>query len=184
MKTFDLFRIEERRRQCRRCEHNGAKRRCETDRSETSTSNSNSRETEPKVNLSSSSSPRTSAFCFSVNLWSIIKNCVGKDLSKIPIPVNFSEPLSMLQRVTEELEYSSVLDRAAQATDSWEQLAYVAAFTVSSYSTTATRANKPFNPLLGETFECDRTDDFGWKVLSGKNSSQTIERSIDSFLPP
>ncbi|CAF4998450.1 unnamed protein product, partial [Rotaria socialis] len=38
---------------------------------------------------------------YSINLWSIIKNCVGKDLSKIPIPVNFSEPISMLQRMTE-----------------------------------------------------------------------------------
>ncbi|CAM4906823.1 unnamed protein product [Rotaria socialis] len=103
---------------------------------------------------------------YSINLWSIIKNCVGKDLSKIPIPVNFSEPLSMLQRITEELEYSSVLDAAAKTNDNWEQLAYVAAFTVSSYSTTATRTNKPFNPLLGETFECDRTDDYGWRSMA------------------
>jgi hypothetical protein len=94
---------------------------------------------------------------------------VGKDLSKIPIPVNFSEPISMLQRMTEELEYSSVLDAAAKTNDNWEQLAYVAAFTVSSYSTTATRVNKPFNPLLGETYECDRTDDLGWKSIAGKN---------------
>jgi hypothetical protein len=105
---------------------------------------------------------------FSINLWNIIKNCVGKDLSKIPIPVNFSEPISMLQRITEELEYSSVLDMAAKTNDNWEQLAYVAAFTVSSYSTTATRVNKPFNPLLGETFECDRTDDLGWRSMAGK----------------
>ncbi|CAF0817646.1 unnamed protein product [Rotaria sordida] len=102
----------------------------------------------------------------SINLWSIIKNCVGKDLSKIPIPVNFSEPLSMLQRITEELEYSSVLDAAAKTNNNWEQLAYVAAFTVSSYSTTATRNNKPFNPILGETFECDRTDDLGWRSMA------------------
>lgn len=33
-----------------------------------------------------------------LNLWSIMKNCIGKDLSKIPMPVNFNEPLSMLQR--------------------------------------------------------------------------------------
>ncbi|CAF0862198.1 unnamed protein product [Adineta steineri] len=103
---------------------------------------------------------------FSINLWSIIKNSVGKDLSKIPVPVNFSEPMSMLQRITEELEYGSVLDVAAKINDNWEQLAYVAAFTVSSYSTTATRVNKPFNPLLGETFECDRTDDLGWRSLA------------------
>jgi oxysterol-binding protein 1 len=37
-----------------------------------------------------------------LNLWSIIKNCIGKDLSKIPMPVNFNEPLSMLQRLTED----------------------------------------------------------------------------------
>jgi hypothetical protein len=96
---------------------------------------------------------------------------VGKDLSKIPIPVNFSEPLSMLQRMTEELEYSSILDIAAKANNNWEQLAYVAAFTVSAYSTTSTRVNKPFNPLLGETFECDRTDDLGWRSMSGKKFS-------------
>jgi oxysterol-binding protein 1 len=35
---------------------------------------------------------------YPLNLWSIIKNCIGKDLTKIPMPVNFNEPLSMLQR--------------------------------------------------------------------------------------
>ena len=46
------------------------------------------------------------------------------------------------------------------------QMAYVAAFTVSAYSTTAIRTGKPFNPLLGETYECDRTDDMGWKCIT------------------
>lgn len=103
---------------------------------------------------------------YSFNLWSIMKNCIGKDLSKIPIPVNFSEPLSMLQRITEELEYSDILDKAAACDDQWEQMAYIAAFTISSYSTTATRTNKPFNPLLGETFECDRLGDYGWRSVA------------------
>lgn len=35
---------------------------------------------------------------YPLNLWSIMKNCIGKELSKIPMPVNFNEPLSMLQR--------------------------------------------------------------------------------------
>lgn len=74
---------------------------------------------------------------YPLNLWSIMKNCIGKDLTKIPMPVNFSEPLSMLQRLTEDFEYSDILDRAAQCTDSCEQLSYVAAFTVSSYATTS-----------------------------------------------
>uniref|UniRef100_A0AAG5DT23 Oxysterol-binding protein n=1 Tax=Anopheles atroparvus TaxID=41427 RepID=A0AAG5DT23_ANOAO len=103
---------------------------------------------------------------YPLNLWSIIKNCIGKDLSKIPMPVNFNEPLSMLQRLTEDFEYSEILDRAAQTKDTCEQLAYVTAFTVSSYSTTSNRTGKPFNPLLGETYECDRTDDLGWRCIN------------------
>lgn len=103
---------------------------------------------------------------YPLNLWSIVKNCIGKDLSKIPMPVNFNEPLSMLQRLTEDFEYAELLDKAAQSKTTCEQLAYVAAFTISSYSTTANRTGKPFNPLLGETFECDRTDDLGWRCFS------------------
>ncbi|GBP41549.1 Oxysterol-binding protein 1 [Eumeta japonica] len=103
---------------------------------------------------------------YPLSLWSIMKNCIGKELSKIPIPVNFSEPLSMLQRLVEDYEYSCILDEAAQFTDPAHQLAYVAAFTVSSYSTTACRTTKPFNPLLGETYECDRTSDLGWRAIS------------------
>merc|ERR1712168_1572426 len=98
---------------------------------------------------------------YPLNLWGIMKNCIGKELSKIPMPVNFSEPLSMLQRLSEDLEYSEILDQAALMTDSCQQLAYIAAFTVSSYATTTVRTTKPFNPLLGETYECDRTDDRG-----------------------
>lgn len=103
---------------------------------------------------------------YSINLWSIMKNCIGKELSKIPMPVNFSEPISFLQRLTEDFEYSDCLDRAAACSDSCEQMAYVAAFTVSSYATTTTRTLKPFNPLLGETYEFDRTDDLGWKSFA------------------
>lgn len=47
----------------------------------------------------------------SVSLWSIIKECVGKDLSRVCLPVYFNEPLSMLQRIAEELEYSQLLDK-------------------------------------------------------------------------
>ncbi|XP_013167401.1 PREDICTED: oxysterol-binding protein 1 [Papilio xuthus] len=103
---------------------------------------------------------------YPLSLWSIMKNCIGKDLSKIPIPVNFSEPLSMLQRLTEDYEYSSILDQAATFSDPAHQLAYVAAFTVSSFATTSNRTNKPFNPLLGETYECDRMSDLGWRCIS------------------
>jgi hypothetical protein len=73
----------------------------------------------------------------SMSLWGIIKNAIGKDLTKLPLPVNFNEPLSMLQRLVEDFEYSSILDAAAGASDSIDQLCLVAAFTVSSYASTA-----------------------------------------------
>ncbi|XP_059910773.1 oxysterol-binding protein 2-like isoform X2 [Gadus macrocephalus] len=102
---------------------------------------------------------------YSLNLWSIMKNCIGKELSKIPMPVNFNEPLSMLQRLTEDLEYHELLDRAARCDSSLEQMCLVAAFSVSSYSTTVHRTAKPFNPLLGETYELDRSEEYGYRSL-------------------
>ncbi|XP_068102557.1 oxysterol-binding protein 2 isoform X2 [Hyperolius riggenbachi] len=102
---------------------------------------------------------------YSLNLWSIMKNCIGKELSKIPMPVNFNEPLSMLQRLTEDLEYHELLDKASKCENSIEQMCFVAAFSVSSYSTTVHRTAKPFNPLLGETFELDRLEDLGFRSI-------------------
>ncbi|KAF1762022.1 hypothetical protein GCK72_010283 [Caenorhabditis remanei] len=100
-----------------------------------------------------------------INLWSIMKNCIGKELSKIPMPVNFSEPISVLQRVTEDLEYADLLEAAAKLS-TLEQMCYVAAYAASNYSTTCHRTNKPFNPLLGETFEFDRMEDLGWRSVT------------------
>lgn len=80
--------------------------------------------------------------------------------------VNFNEPLSMLQRLTEDLEYSELLDRAARCGSSLEQMCLVAAFSVSSYSTTVHRTAKPFNPLLGETYELDRLEEYGYRSVS------------------
>ncbi|KAF7687162.1 oxysterol-binding protein 2 isoform X3 [Silurus meridionalis] len=102
---------------------------------------------------------------YSLNLWSIMKNCIGKELSKIPMPVNFNEPLSMLQRLTEDLEYSELLDKASRCENSLEQMCLVAAFSVSSYSTTVHRTAKPFNPLLGETYELDRLNEYGYRSI-------------------
>ncbi|KAL5111722.1 Oxysterol-binding protein 2 [Taenia crassiceps] len=104
----------------------------------------------------------------SLNLWGVLKNCIGKELSRIPLPVNFNEPLSFLQRVTEDLTYSKCLDEAAQVAnmDPVGRMAWIAAFSVSCYATTAVRMSKPFNPLLGETYECDRSDDYGWRSFA------------------
>ena len=94
----------------------------------------------------------------SMSLWSILKNNIGKDLTKISFPVAFNEPTSMLQRMSEDLEFSECLDAAALQSESTRRILYVAAFAMSNYSSTINRIAKPFNPLLGETFEYVRPD--------------------------
>lgn len=93
-----------------------------------------------------------------VSLWSMIKDNVGKDLSRVCLPVYFNEPISSLQKCFEDLEYSYLLDQAYEYGKSGNSLLralYVAAFAVSGYASTEGRHCKPFNPLLGETYEAD-----------------------------
>ncbi|KAF8075411.1 hypothetical protein N665_1095s0002 [Sinapis alba] len=93
-----------------------------------------------------------------VSLWSMIKDNVGKDLSRVCLPVYFNEPISSLQKCFEDLEYSYLLDQAYEYGKSGNSILralYVAAFAVSGYASTEGRHCKPFNPLLGETYEAD-----------------------------
>jgi oxysterol-binding protein 1 len=83
---------------------------------------------------------------------------IGKDMTKMTLPVSFNEPTSLLQRVAEDMEYADLLDIAADRTDSTERMVYVAAFAASEYASTIGRVAKPFNPLLGETYEYVRPD--------------------------
>ncbi|KAI0757178.1 Oxysterol-binding protein-domain-containing protein [Daedaleopsis nitida] len=88
------------------------------------------------------------------SLFAVLKKNVGKDLSKVALPVTFNEPLTMLQKAAEELEYYDLLSQASKATDAVERMCYVAAFAVSTYANTRHRTGrKGFNPLLAETFE-------------------------------
>ncbi|XP_029958372.1 oxysterol-binding protein-related protein 3 isoform X2 [Salarias fasciatus] len=94
-----------------------------------------------------------------ISLWNILRNNIGKDLSKVAMPVQLNEPLNTLQRLCEELEYSELLDRAAATQDPFERMIYIATFVVSGYASSYYRTGgKPFNPVLGETYECDRPD--------------------------
>lgn len=93
-----------------------------------------------------------------VSLWAMIKDMVGKDLSRVCLPVYFNEPISTLQKCFEELEYSHLLDRAyeyGKEGNSLLRILNVAAFAVSGYASTDGRHCKPFNPMLGETYEAD-----------------------------
>ncbi len=85
-------------------------------------------------------------------------------MTKMTLPVSFNEPTSLLQRVAEDMEYTELLDNAADRIDSTERMVYVAAFAASEYASTIGRVAKPFNPLLGETYEYVRPDK-GYRFL-------------------
>ncbi|KAI5965465.1 hypothetical protein KGF57_000731 [Candida theae] len=93
-----------------------------------------------------------------VGLWGILKSMIGKDMTKMTLPVSFNEPTSLLQRLAEDIEYNDLLNTAAGYDDSTLRLIYVATFAATEYSSTIDRIAKPFNPLLGETFEYSRPD--------------------------
>lgn len=94
------------------------------------------------------------------SLYSMIRRSAGKDLSSMTAPVTSNEPISVLQRLCEQLEYSELLDKASESAGD-QRLLYVALFSVSALSAARVKERalrKPFNPLLGETYECVRED--------------------------
>ncbi|XP_035511076.1 oxysterol-binding protein-related protein 7-like isoform X1 [Morone saxatilis] len=94
-----------------------------------------------------------------IGIMTILYNNIGKDLSRVSMPIALNEPLSLLQRMSEELEYSELLDIANQIDDPYERMVYVAVFSISGYAWATWRYGyKPFNPVLGETYENPRED--------------------------
>ncbi|EGD76570.1 oxysterol-binding protein 1 [Salpingoeca rosetta] len=88
------------------------------------------------------------------SMWSVLRKNAGKRMSHISMPVTFNEPLSALQRLCEEAEHSHLLDQASIEDSPHQRLLLVGAFAVSMYGQTAYRSGrKPFNPILGETFD-------------------------------
>ncbi|KAF6139496.1 hypothetical protein GIB67_005133 [Kingdonia uniflora] len=111
-----------------------------------------------------------------VSLWSIIKDNIGKDLTKVCLPVYFNEPISSLQKCFEDLEFSFLIDRAyewGKRGNSLMRALCVAAFAISGYASTERRNCKPFNPLLGETYEADYPDK-GVRFFSEKVSHHPV----------
>jgi hypothetical protein len=105
------------------------------------------------------------------SLIGFLRKNVGKDLSTIAMPVSSNEPTSLLQRVAEQMEYSELLDAAAQSdSDANARLLNITAFAISSFSGARVKERamrKPFTPMLGETFELVR-EDKGYRFISEK----------------
>ena len=69
------------------------------------------------------------------SLWSIIKQCVDKELYRFTVPISFNEPLSLLQRMAENMKYShQLLDKAVESSNPVDRMKYVVGFLVSGTS--------------------------------------------------
>ncbi|ODQ80637.1 hypothetical protein BABINDRAFT_34447 [Babjeviella inositovora NRRL Y-12698] len=107
------------------------------------------------------------------SILTFVRKNVGKDLSSIAMPVSMNEPLTILQKYGELIEYCAMLDTALAAdTLSGERILRIAAFAVSYQASLRAKernTRKPFNPLLGETFEMVR-EDLGVRMVAEKVS--------------
>ncbi|CAD8073577.1 unnamed protein product [Paramecium sonneborni] len=77
----------------------------------------------------------------------------GKSLMSVSLPIQVFEARSFLERMARAQGHAPVfLEKAAQTTDVFEQLRLTVAFHISSFMM-GVQQEKPFNPIIGETFE-------------------------------
>lgn len=82
----------------------------------------------------------------------------GKSAVSLSLPVRIFEPRTNLERVTDMFLYGpTFLNLAAEQTDPVERLKYVVAFAVAGLHH-AVGQLKPFNPILGETYQATMND--------------------------
>ncbi|KAB2570003.1 Oxysterol-binding protein [Lasiodiplodia theobromae] len=117
------------------------------------------------------------------SLIAFLRKNVGKDLSTIAMPVSANEPTSLLQRVAEQMEYSELIDAAVNApAEDGSRILYIMAFAISSFSNARVKERairKPFNPMLGETFELVR-EDKGFRFLAEKVSHRPVRMACQA----
>jgi hypothetical protein len=70
-----------------------------------------------------------------VPFWTILKDLIGKDLTKVSLPVYFNEPIALTQKIAETCEYNELLDQAAHEAESQRRLALIASYMISRSST-------------------------------------------------
>ncbi|PKA48565.1 Oxysterol-binding protein-related protein 3A [Apostasia shenzhenica] len=85
--------------------------------------------------------------------WKMMQKYIGADVtSMVTLPVIIFEPMTMLQKMAELMEYCHLLGLADETEDPYMRLAYASSWAISVYFAYQ-RTWKPFNPILGETYE-------------------------------
>eukprot|EP01119_Soliformovum_irregulare_P014379 TRINITY_DN3932_c0_g1_i1.p1 TRINITY_DN3932_c0_g1~~TRINITY_DN3932_c0_g1_i1.p1 ORF type:complete len:458 (-),score=95.25 TRINITY_DN3932_c0_g1_i1:113-1486(-) len=89
------------------------------------------------------------------SLWKVLSGKMGTDIMDVvglSLPIWLFEPTSALQRMAEMLTFGEILNESAKFANPLDRMAYVGVFLATGYAGTE-RYGKPFNPILGETFE-------------------------------
>ncbi|CDR47831.1 CYFA0S38e00364g1_1 [Cyberlindnera fabianii] len=104
------------------------------------------------------------------SLFSFLRKNVGKDLSSISMPVTSNEPLTILQKLGEMFEHSDLLTQASQEENLDIKLIKISTFAMSNLGPLRSKERnlrKPFNPILGETYEMVN-EKLGIRLISEK----------------
>ena len=80
---------------------------------------------------------------------------IGKDLTRHSTPVFINEPMSVTQKLCAESAYiiAQGAIKATQESDPYKRLALISGHLAGAYCLGRPLGSKPFNPMLGETFE-------------------------------
>ena len=83
----------------------------------------------------------------------IVKEIITNLTKKLPSPVYFNEPLSMGEKQCEKFKYMDLLIKAGNEPSRELQMCYISAFLIGEIFLNLGRSLKPFNPIIGETYE-------------------------------
>jgi hypothetical protein len=88
------------------------------------------------------------------DMWKIVKDMMGSDLTKFSLPVFINEPTSALMKAADMGYYlADEIPKISRMQNSLERLLHLTAHTMGVLNQIPGRVSKPFNPLLGETYE-------------------------------
>ncbi|KAK6126075.1 hypothetical protein DH2020_040189 [Rehmannia glutinosa] len=117
--------------------------------------------------------------------WRMMQNYIGSDItSMVTLPVLIFEPMTMLQKMAEVFDgVFASFELADECEDPHMRLVYAAAWFISLYYAIQ-RTWKPFNPILGETYEMVNHGGITFIAEQDKADPQKAGVVLDLVPPP
>lgn len=95
---------------------------------------------------------------------------IGMDLSKVTLPTFCLEPRSMLERITDFMSHPDLIFGVGKEQDPEERFLAVTRYYLSGWHIKPKGVKKPYNPVLGEWFQCS------WKYPDGTEGFYIAEQ--------